>query len=106
MAGKRTYTGITSLNQVCMTDNQIFKMTQMAYWNIELKPHCSFAGPPSAVGSESDCKTRARWFNSRSGHILSLSFGHEKNVYDHSHPSVDSRMQLSVTGEIVCTKYW
>ena len=34
--------------------------------------------PPSAVGSESDCESRGCWFETRSGHILSLRFGHEK----------------------------
>ena len=33
---------------------------------------------PSAVRSESDCKSRDHWFEPRSGHILSLRFGHEK----------------------------
>ena len=39
----------------------------------------------------SDCESRGCWFEPRSSHILSLRFGHEKNLYDHSHPSADSR---------------
>ena len=44
----------------------------------------------SAVGSESDCESRGRWLESRSGHILSWRF-FMKNVYGHSPPSTDSR---------------
>ena len=40
----------------------------------------------------SDCQSRYRWFEPRSGHILSFKFGHEKKTfYDHSHPSTDLR---------------
>ena len=54
--------------------------------------------PPSAIGCESDCKSRSRWFEPRSGHILSLRFGHEKNSTTILTSSL-IQGQLSVTGE-------
>ena len=55
---------------------------------------CIRAWPPSRVGSESDCESMGRWFEPRSGHILSLRFMKKKKKkknYDHAHPSADSR---------------
>ena len=54
-------------------------------------PLQTLAMSPSAVGSKSDCESRGRWFEPRSGHILSLTFGHEKQFYDRFHTSADSR---------------
>ena len=63
------------------------------------------AGPPSADGSESDFESSGRWFEPRSGHILSLRFGHEKTISTIIHilPLIQEG-QLSVTGERMGTK--
>ena len=61
---------------------------------------------PSAVGSESDCESRGRWFQPQSGHILSLRFGHEKNSMTILTLPLIQEGQLSVTGERMGTKYW
>ena len=53
-----------------------------------------FAGPRNAVGRASDSKVRGPGLDTRSGHILSFLL-----------PLIQEG-QLSVTGEIMCTKYW
>ena len=66
----------------------------------------AFAGPPSAVGSESDCESRGCWFKPWSSHILSLRFGHEKiSTTILIHPLIQEG-QLSVTSERMGSKYW
>ena len=63
------------------------------------------AGSPGAVGSVSDCESRGRWFEPRSGHILLLRFGHEKNPMTNLSFPLIKEGQLSVTGERMGTKY-
>ena len=62
------------------------------------------AGPPSAVRSESDCESRGRWFEPRSGHILLLRFGHE-NISTTILTLLLIQGQLKVTGERMGTYY-
>ena len=68
----------------------VFDKTFISFW----------ARPPSAVGSESNCESRGRWFEPRSGNILSLRFGNEKKIYDRSHVSAVSRRAVTVVS------YW
>ena len=65
-----------------------------------------FAGPPSVVGSKSDCESRGHWFEPQSGYILSLRFGHEKISKTILTLPLYQEGQLSVTGERMATKYW
>ena len=64
------------------------------------------AGPPSTVGSVSDCESRGRWFKPRSGHILLLRFGHENISKTILILLLIQEGQLSVTGKRMGTKYW
>ena len=61
--------------------------------------HIIPAGPPIAVRSESDCEARGRWFELRSGHILSFIFGHEKISKTILTLLLIQEGQLLVTGE-------
>ena len=63
-------------------------------------------GLPSAVGSESDCESRGRWFEPLLGHILSLRLGHEKNSTIILLLPLIQEGPLSVTGERMGTNYW
>ena len=56
-------------------------------------------GPPSAGRSEPDFESRGRWFEPRSGHILSLRFGHEKISTTILTLPLIQEGQLSVTGK-------
>ena len=64
------------------------------------------AGSPSAVGSESDCESRDRWFKPRSGHVLSLRRGHEIHSTAILTLPLIQEEQLSVSGERMGIKYW
>ena len=64
------------------------------------------AGPPSVVGSNSDCKSRGHWFEPRSCHILSLRFAHENISKTILTLPLIQEGQVSVTGERMGTKYW
>ena len=64
------------------------------------------AGPSSAVGSESDCESRGRWFEPWSGHILLLRFGHERFYMTILSLPLIQEGQLSVTVKRMSTKYW
>ena len=62
-------------------------------------------GPPSTVGSESDCESRGRLIEPQSGHILTLRFGHENISMTILSLPLIQEGQLSVTGERMGTKY-
>ena len=53
--------------------SNIFKKVSLIYMYVN-KLLSFFAGPPSAVRSKSDCKSRGPWFEPWSGHILSRRF--------------------------------
>ena len=59
----------------------------------------------TAVGSESDCRSRDREVDS--GRVPYFrGDGSCNNFYGHSPSSADSRRLLSVTRESMCTRYW
>ena len=65
-----------------------------------------FCGHISFGRSESDCESRDRWFEPRSGHILSFRFGREKISMTILSLPLIQKGQLSATGERMRTKYW
>ena len=66
---------------------------QLKWLHTVSKEYLLTAGPRGSVGSASDTSVRSPGFNTWSGHILSILL-----------PLIQEG-QLSVTGEIMCTKY-
>ena len=64
------------------------------------------AGPHSTVGSVSDCRFRIYKFISQLGHITFVEIDHEIIPTVIFPRLLIQEWQLSVTGEIMCTKYW